>query len=665
MYLRAQMLIFTPTAAVTSVQSEVGSGGASQSSASSTQVQNLAVRGQHGATGGLSAQSHLPSLAMKPTTSNLNYQPATSTSQTKPAGHLLLPGIRGGASDISESHKKGELQSTDIRGTTSSRTAPPANAPSIITPTYTQQLMQKQVHHQFVIQHQMPPRSSLPLTQVSSPVQPLTHQPQVSQSLSSPPITSQAPLDPQSNCSESNGLKPSTSLQVSSGQTCLGLSPKLTQEGQEPTAQHRVLPHNPAVILQIQAPQGTTPPPQDHSQKLSSTPQRNPSTSPCQTQMHPIPALLAQNVPSPAAAPNTDTPDLQRPLLDVSSQQVLPDPNPHPALDMTSGNGQSPVPAPATGSSPQNGENKPPQAVVKPQILTHIIEGFVIQEGAQPFPVGRSSLLVAAQEKYQQGILSEKLPQPDNNTTTTTSTTDSEMEETFVPETKDDGEPPKLKCELCGRVDFAYKFKRSKRFCSMACAKRYNVGCTKRVGLFHPDRSKLQKVGGPKHGRRRSRKGSLNTDPKNQLPASITPLSPVPLSAPSTLKHSNSQEDSSRCSDNSSYEEPLSPISASSSLSRQQQNERDLEPPNLHPGDLLSMNHNFLPSDPTKWNVEDVYEFIRSLPGCQEISEEFRAQEIDGQALLLLKEDHLMSTMNIKLGPALKIYARISMLKDS
>lgn len=41
------------------------------------------------------------------------------------------------------------------------------------------------------------------------------------------------------------------------------------------------------------------------------------------------------------------------------------------------------------------------------------------------------------------------------------------------PESKEEGTPPKLKCELCGRVDFAYKFKRSKRFCSMACAKRY------------------------------------------------------------------------------------------------------------------------------------------------------------------------------------------------
>jgi len=32
-------------------------------------------------------------------------------------------------------------------------------------------------------------------------------------------------------------------------------------------------------------------------------------------------------------------------------------------------------------------ENKPPQAIVKPQILTHVIEGFVIQEGLEPFPV--------------------------------------------------------------------------------------------------------------------------------------------------------------------------------------------------------------------------------------------------------------------------------------
>lgn len=56
-----------------------------------------------------------------------------------------------------------------------------------------------------------------------------------------------------------------------------------------------------------------------------------------------------------------------------------------PPPAMTSGN-ESEAPS-VTGSTPQNGENKPPQAIVKPQVLTHVIEGFVIQEGAEPFPV--------------------------------------------------------------------------------------------------------------------------------------------------------------------------------------------------------------------------------------------------------------------------------------
>lgn len=57
--------------------------------------------------------------------------------------------------------------------------------------------------------------------------------------------------------------------------------------------------------------------------------------------------------------------------------------------------------------------------------------------------------------------------------------------------------------------------------------------------------------------------------------------------------------------------------------------------------------------------------FSFGFAGCQEIAEEFRSQEIDGQALLLLKEEHLMSAMNIKLGPALKICAKINVLKET
>uniref|UniRef100_A0A182MCD7 SAM domain-containing protein n=1 Tax=Anopheles culicifacies TaxID=139723 RepID=A0A182MCD7_9DIPT len=64
-----------------------------------------------------------------------------------------------------------------------------------------------------------------------------------------------------------------------------------------------------------------------------------------------------------------------------------------------------------------------------------------------------------------------------------------------------------------------------------------------------------------------------------------------------------------------------------------------------------------------RWTVQDVYEFIRGLPGCADYAEDFVNQEIDGQALLLLKENHLVSTMDMKLGPALKIVARVNLMK--
>lgn len=63
------------------------------------------------------------------------------------------------------------------------------------------------------------------------------------------------------------------------------------------------------------------------------------------------------------------------------------------------------------------------------------------------------------------------------------------------------------------------------------------------------------------------------------------------------------------------------------------------------------------------FQVSDVCEFIRDLPGCCDYAEDFAIQEIDGQALMLLKEDHLMSAMAMKLGPALKICAKIDTMR--
>ena len=68
--------------------------------------------------------------------------------------------------------------------------------------------------------------------------------------------------------------------------------------------------------------------------------------------------------------------------------------------------------------------------------------------------------------------------------------------------------------------------------------------------------------------------------------------------------------------------------------------------------------------NPGSWSVDHVATFIRTLPGCGDYADQFLLQEIDGQALMLLKEDHLMTALNMKLGPALKIINKINTLKD-
>ncbi|KAL1776783.1 polyhomeotic 2 isoform X1 [Sigmodon hispidus] len=665
MYLRAQMLIFTPTATVATVQPELCTGSPARPP-TPAQVQNLTLRTQQtpaaAASGPTPTQPVLPSLTLKPTASSSQPLPAPpqgrNTAQGSPAG--AKPGV---TDSVTEPLKKGDgggSVSANMEGRPGlGRTVPAVAAHPLIAPAYAQlqphQLLQqpspKPPQPQFVIQQQpQPPR---PVPQVQSQPQLASVSPSLALQSSTEdnamplgPVTPALPLP----C-------PAAHLHKSgSSQQCHLPTPDTGSQNGHPEgvshAPQRRFQHTSAVILQLQP--ASPVPPQCASDDWKevvpgekSVPVTRPGPSPHQQ-------AIITAMPGGLSVPKS--PNIQQCPAHETGQGIV-----HALTDlsspgMTSGNGNSA--SSIAGTAPQNGENKPPQAIVKPQILTHVIEGFVIQEGAEPFPVGRSSLLVGnLKKKYAQGFLPEKLPQQEHTTTT-----DSEMEEPYLQESKEEGAPLKLKCELCGRVDFAYKFKRSKRFCSMACAKRYNVGCTKRVGLFHSDRSKLQKAGPTTHNRRRASKASLPTltkDTKKQ------PSGTVPLSVTAALQLTHSQEDSSRCSDNSSYEEPLSPISASSSTSRRRQGQRDLELPDMHMRDLVGMGHHFLPSEPTKWNVEDVYEFIRSLPGCQEIAEEFRAQEIDGQALLLLKEDHLMSAMNIKLGPALKIYARISMLKDS
>ncbi|KFU93664.1 Polyhomeotic-like 1 [Chaetura pelagica] len=289
--------------------------------------------------------------------------------------------------------------------------------------------------------------------------------------------------------------------------------------------------------------------------------------------------------------------------------------------------------------SRQMGDSKPPQAIVKPQILTHIIEGFVIQEGAEPFPVGCSQLLKES-EKPLQG----KAPTGQSENLSSNSPGEDSASIDI------DKKANLLKCEYCGKYAPATQFRGSKRFCSMTCAKRYNVSCSHQFRLQRKKMKEFQEANYARVRRRGPRRSSSEiTRTKIQG------------------KRHRGQEDSSRGSDNSSYDEALSPTSPGPLPVRASHGERDLANSSMAPPtpDLHGINPVFLSSNPSRWSVEEVYEFIASLQGCQEIAEEFRSQEIDGQALLLLKEEHLMSAMNIKLGPALKICAKINVLKET
>lgn len=63
-----------------------------------------------------------------------------------------------------------------------------------------------------------------------------------------------------------------------------------------------------------------------------------------------------------------------------------------------------------------------------------------------------------------------------------------------------------------------------------------------------------------------------------------------------------------------------------------------------------------------KWTAKDVCKFIADVLGTEEYNEDFTTQEIDGSALILLKEKHLVNAMGMKLGPALKIVAKVQSL---
>ncbi len=66
--------------------------------------------------------------------------------------------------------------------------------------------------------------------------------------------------------------------------------------------------------------------------------------------------------------------------------------------------------------------------------------------------------------------------------------------------------------------------------------------------------------------------------------------------------------------------------------------------------------------DPEEWDCNQVYSFVKQIAGSP-VATTFKMQEVDGSALALIKDDHLVNTMQLKLGPALKILHKFNEIR--
>ncbi|XP_058484156.1 TRIO and F-actin-binding protein isoform X2 [Solea solea] len=301
------------------------------------------------------------------------------------------------------------------------------------------------------------------------------------------------------------------------------------------------------------------------------------------------------------------------------------------------------------------------------EVLTHLVEGFVIQEGLQPFPVNRSSLLVPEQVTSPQEVNGTngraELPVTDAIKPAEPSSDSDEEDggDTDDPSTRSGHrDRTVLHCQFCGKRGHAHNFMRSKRFCSTSCARGFNVRLTKRLRALSA--------------------GSRSERPRPTLNrAESVPGKPLLLRLPRDLWSAGRREKEGKekvampeeeededmegggeeedDDDRGGGDEDLSLAVAARMERRPPHRARRASAP------AMTTSTTFKPA-PSQWSVEDVTAFIHTLPGCSDVAEAFRLQEIDGQALLLLTEDHLMTSMNIKLGPALKICAHINALKN-
>lgn len=77
-----------------------------------------------------------------------------------------------------------------------------------------------------------------------------------------------------------------------------------------------------------------------------------------------------------------------------------------------------------------------------------------------------------------------------------------------------------------------------------------------------------------------------------------------------------------------------------------------------------SVNIRRIATNPICWTVDEVADYVSRLPNCSKLGRLFREQEIDGDSFLDLCQNDLVDVLELRMGPAVKIYNQIVALRS-
>ncbi|XP_030754394.1 lethal(3)malignant brain tumor-like protein 4 [Sitophilus oryzae] len=211
----------------------------------------------------------------------------------------------------------------------------------------------------------------------------------------------------------------------------------------------------------------------------------------------------------------------------------------------------------------------------------------------------------------------------------------------------------------------------SQKYCPYAEA---NVDTDKIIPdrLLTPDRSPEAKVPvsrEPKDYKQKPRVGrppkwlkELEASNSQSAPSEEPPEKKLKKKHPSVspkLKHEKSEEDASKCSSTSTQYQSIAKA------------KKIIEKSRIYPAEKESwkrhsdfLNNYVSPHDnPLEWSTDDVVDFVSSIPGCESSVANFLANEVDGEALLHLSQRDIVQLLHFKVGPAVKLYNGIVLLR--